>query len=124
MHELFGPETDSHELATKRREAILNDAEFLTLGALAKPLERFRDDDLWARLTRYLDFENADKTSNHAERENREFRKRQKTHYRMRSRESLRALLALLSVRRPVPTAPVKLIRRERSTTNEEELVA
>ena len=125
MHELFGPTTDSHELAAQRREAILNDAGFLSLEALAKPMERFRDNDLWARLTRYLDFENADKTSNHPERENREFRKRQKVHYRMRSRESLRALLTLLGARRPVPTAPVKLIRRRQLTTkNEEELVA
>lgn len=124
MHDLFGPTTDSHELAAQRRDAIVNDAEFLALEALAKPLERFRDDDLFARLTRYLDFENADKTSNHVERENREFRKRQKGHYRMRSRESLRALLTLLSVRRPVPAMPAKLIRREQPTTEQEKQAA
>jgi len=124
MHELFGPTTVSHELAARRREAILNDAEFVALEALAKPLERFRDDDLFARLTRYLGFENADKTSNYVERENREFRKRQKGHYRMRSRASLRALLELLSVRSPVPTMPVKLKWREQPTTEKEELAA
>lgn len=43
------------------------------------------DDDLFHRLTRYLDFEGAKKTSDHVERENREFRKRQKSHYRLRS---------------------------------------
>jgi len=124
MHELFGPTTDSHEIATQRRDAILNDAELLALKALAKPLARVRDDDLFARLTRYLDFENADKTSNHVERENRELRKRQKGHYRMRSRESLLALLTLLSVRRPVPTMPRKLLRKEQPIPRKEELAA
>jgi hypothetical protein len=121
MHELFGPTTDSHELAQQRRDAILNDAGFLALDALAKPMERLGDNDLWARLTRYLDFENADKTSNHPERENRELRKRQKTHYRMRSKRSLCALAALLSVRRPIPAVPIKLRRR---VTREEEQAA
>jgi hypothetical protein len=112
VHELFGPTTDSHDLAEERRQAILNDAEFRALEALAKPLARFGDDDLFARLTRYLDFENADKTSNHVERENRELRKRQKTHYRMRSRRSLCALAELLSVRRPIPAVPIILTTR------------
>jgi hypothetical protein len=124
MHELFGPTTDSHEFAAQRRDAILNDAKFLGLEALTKPMARLRDDDLFARLTRYLDFENADKTSNHVERENREFRKRQKGHYRMRSRETLRALLALLSARHPVPVIPTKLIRREQPTNKKEEELA
>ena len=112
LHELFGPTTDSHELAERRRQEILSNREYLSMDMLSKPLARLRDDDLFARLTHYLDFDNADKTSNHVERENREFRKRQKGHYRMRSRESLRALVELLSVRRPVPTAPVRLKRK------------
>ena len=73
-------------------------------------MDRLRDDDLFARLTRYLDYDNADKTSNHVERENREFRNRQKSHYRMRSRRSLCALLSLLTVRRPAPDRPTKLV--------------
>ena len=55
-------------------------------------VRRLADDDLFRRLTAYLDFENAEKTSNHVERENREFRKRQKSHYRLRSLESICAL--------------------------------
>jgi len=124
FHELFGPTTDSHELAEQRRQAILNDPEFLGLSALSKPLERLRDDDLFERLTRYLDFENADKTSNHVERENREFRKRQKGHYRMRSRASIRALLELLHVRNPVPGRPTKLKPRTTQATKEEKQAA
>jgi len=121
VHELFGPTTDSHALAEERRQAILGDAEFPALEALAKPLARFVDDDLFARLTRYLDFENADKTSNHVERENRELRKRQRVHYRMRSRRSLCALAELLSVRRPIPAVPIRLTGR---ISNKEEVQA
>ena len=124
LHELFGPTTDSQELAEQRRQALLNDPEFLGLSALSKPLERLRDDDLFERLTRYLDFENADKTSNHVERENREFRKRQKGHYRMRSRASIRALLDLLHVRKPVPGVPTKLKPKTTQATQEEKQAA
>jgi len=119
LHELFGPTTDNHEVAEERRQAILKDSEFNGLDALAKPLERLRDDDLFERLTRYLNFENADKTSNHPERENREFRKRQKGHYRMRSRATIRALLELLTVRRPVPTEPRRLKRKPAADKSE-----
>jgi len=41
----------------------------------------------------------ADRTSNDAERKNREFRKRQKGHYRLRSLDSLFALLDLILLR-------------------------
>ncbi len=112
LHELFGPTTDSHELAEQRRRNILEDPEFRNVPSLVKPLGWLGDDELFSRLTRYLDFENADKTSNHVERENREFRKRQKGHYRMRSEQSMRALLELLTVRTPVPGVPAKLKRR------------
>ena len=79
---------------------------------MAKPLQRLADDDLFERLTRYLDFDFADKTSNHVERENREYRKRQKGHYRLRSRASICALLDLLTVRKPIPTTPRRLRRK------------
>jgi hypothetical protein len=123
IHELFGPTTaDSHKKAEERRQAILKDSGFAAMKSLSKVLDRLRDDDLFARLTRYLDFENADKTSNHVERENREFRNRQKTHYRFRSRRSLCALLDLLTVRRPVPGLPTKLRLRVVATIPAEEV--
>jgi len=112
LHELFSPTTDTHELAQQRRQAILSDPEFNGLSALAKPLQRLADDDLFERLTRYLDFDFADKTSNHVERENREYRKRQKGHYRLRSLASICALLDLLTVRKPIPTTPRRLRRK------------
>ena len=120
LHVLFGRTTDSHELAEQRRQEMLSDAEFNVTAGLAKSMDRLRDDDLFERLTRYLDFDNADKTSNHVERENREFRKRQKGHYRIRSRRSLCALLNLLTVRRPVPGQPVRLIPKACSAAEEE----
>lgn len=118
LHELFGPTTTSQTLAEQRRQAILNDEALRATLALSRPLERLQDDELFARLTRYLEFDNADKTSNHVERENREFRNRQKTHYRMRSRRSLVALLDLLSARHVVPDEPRRL--RPRASTVEE----
>jgi transposase-like protein len=109
LHELFGATTQSQAQAEARRQAILGDKEINATTALSTALGRLRDADLFTRLTRYLEFENADKTSNHVERENREFRNRQNTHYRMRSARSLRSLLDLLSARHSVPSAPRRL---------------
>jgi hypothetical protein len=116
LHELFGPTTDSHELAEQRRAAIRQDAEIAQLPEITKFLELLGDDDLFARLTRYLDFDCAEKTSNHVERENREYRKRQKGFYRLRSRESICALLGMLTIRKPVPSKPRKLKLRSQDT--------
>jgi len=112
LHELFGPTTDTQKLAEERRQALLANEEFAGVDGIETVLQRLRDDDLFARLTRYLAFENAEKTSNHVERENREFRKRQKTHYRLRSRESVCALLDLLTVRKQVPAEPQRLRKK------------
>lgn len=124
MYELFGPTTDSHELAQQRREAMLTEPEFEGVPGIDKVLAQLADDDLFARLTRYLDFDNADKTSNHPERENREFRKRQRSHYRLRSLHSLCAFLDLLLTRREPPSEPRKLRRRTSSTEPREEVRA
>lgn len=77
IHELVGTTTTTHELAEERRQAILTDTAFAALAGTETVRRQLANDDLFSRLTRYLDFENADATSNHAERENREFRKRQ-----------------------------------------------
>ncbi len=116
LYELFGPTTDTHDLAGERRRVVVGDATFAELDGLEPVLKDLRNDQLFARLTRYLAFENADKTSNHVERENRDFRKRQRSHYRLRSIESLCAFLDLLLVRRPAPDEPRRLRRRERPT--------
>jgi len=109
-------------VAEQRRQAIIHDQEFISTPGLSKAIGRVCDDDLFARLTRYLDYENAEKTSNHVERENREFRKRQKGHYRFRSRRSLCALLDLLAARHPIPTQPVRLVRKTCDIRADEEV--
>ena len=76
-------------------------------------LKRLGDDELFEKLTRYLDYDNAEKTSNHVERANREYRKHQKGHYRFRSVRSLCSLLDLLLVRKAPPAEPQRLRRKE-----------
>jgi hypothetical protein len=124
MYELFGPTTDSHELARQRREAMLAEPAFQGVPGIDRVLAQLADDDLFARLTRYLDFDNADRTSNHPERENREFRKRQRSHYRLRSLHSLCAFLDLLLTRREPSSEPRKLRRQTTSTEPTEEVRA
>lgn len=123
IHELFGTTTTGAALAEVRRRAILDDAEFQTTPGLEKGLGHLRDDDLFARLTRYLAFENAEKTSNHVERENREYRKRQKGCYRLRSLRSILALASLLRDRIR-PRRVVTLLQRRPPVATPKEVPA
>ena len=96
---LFGPSTQTLSQAETQRKALL---EHLTVeGQLAfQPvMKALKNLDLFRRLTAYLSFENAVKTSNHAERENRSHRHHQKVRYRYRSEHALRALLSYLHYR-------------------------
>lgn len=115
IHTLFGPTTTTTTLAVERRRAILDDEEFKAAKGLTKGLAHVGDDDLFARLTRYLAFDHAEKTSNHVERENREYRKRQKGCYRLRSLGSIRALCSLLRRRRQAVRPHPALVRRPTS---------
>ena len=115
VHELFGATTTPPAAAEGRRKAILADSEFKASSGLEAGLRHLEDDDLFARLTRYLGFENAEKTSNHVERENREYRKRQKGCYRLRSLRSIRALASLLRDRSR-PRRVVTLLQRRPPT--------
>ena len=124
MHELFGPTTDSHELAEERRQSILADHTFQGMRGMADVLADLANDHLFEKLTRYLDFTNADKTSNHPERENRDFRKRQRSHYRLRSLDSMCAFLDLLLIRRAPPAEPRRLHRRPPKTERRKEVRA
>ncbi len=123
IHELFGPTTTTAAQAETRRKAIVDDAEFKAAPGLEKGLAHLQDDDLFARLTRYLGFENAEKTSNHVERENREYRKRQKGCYRLRSLRSIRALASLLRDR-PRPRRVVTPLKRRPPGPTAEEVPA
>lgn len=124
LHELFGPTTTTATLAEERRRAILDDVAFKAAKGLDKVLAYLADDDLFARLTRYLDFDHAEKTSNHVERENREYRKRQKSCYRLRSLASIQALSSLLRARRQVVRPHPALVRRPTPVHAKEVLAA
>jgi len=113
LHDLFSSATTTTEQAQAKRHTILDDAEFTAARFLGEARKLLADDDLFYRLTRYLDFDGAQKTSNHVERENREFRKRQKSHYRLRSLASLCSLLDLLTTRRPITSAPRRIARKK-----------
>lgn len=110
--DLFGPGTTTPEAAQSKRRALLDSCDYQELDGLAPVMKRLSDNDLFARLTRYLSFENAKKTSNHVERENREFRNQQKTRYRFRSLSTISALLEFLLTRRPAPAEPERLQRK------------
>jgi len=120
LHGLFGPTTSDPDQAETKRQAILADEDYAGTEAFRPVLTRLQDDDLFRRLTVYLDYDNAEKTSNHVERENREFRKRQKSHYRLRSLQSICSLLDLLLVRDRPPRALERLRRRSTAPTGEE----
>ena len=108
--------------ANARRATLLADTQFAELASLLPIIAQIRDDALFEKLTVSLDFTNADRTSNHAERENREFRKRQLSHYCLRTVRSMRAFLGLMTTRRPPPKVARRLNRRqtpEIATTNE-----
>lgn len=120
LHDLFGSTTATPEQAETKRQLILADEIFAANDAFRPVLSRLQDDDLFRRLTVYLDYDNAEKTSNHVERENREFRKRQKSHYRLRSLQSICALLDLLLVRDRPPRPFERLRRKSNESTGKE----
>jgi hypothetical protein len=126
VYALFGPEVSTPEEARARRAAILSEYRF-GLPFLKPLLDALRDDTVFERLIVSLQYENAERTTNHVERQNREFRKRMKSHYRMRTHRSRHALLAQmlflprraplrhpagqqrLQPRCPTPTAPTTM---------------
>jgi hypothetical protein len=101
------------EQAQERRRALLADEVFRALPGAATILSALADNEAFAKFTRYLGYENAERTSNHAERENREFRKRQKAHYKLRTERSMKASLALLTTRHHMPAVAKRLVRRQ-----------
>jgi hypothetical protein len=95
VYALFGPDVRDPETARARRDAILSEYKF-GLPFLAPLLRSLREDAGFEKLIVALAYENAERTTNHVERQNREYRKRQKSHYRLRTRRSEDALLGFL----------------------------
>lgn len=112
LYELFSPSTGSAAEAQQHRDAMLKDPAYHKDAAMARVLARLADEGQWQRLIRYHDFDNAQKTSNHVERANREHRRRQRSHYRLRSLRALWALLNLTLMSQPMPSRPIRLTRR------------
>lgn len=117
--DLFGPNTETRAQAEQKRAAICADERMTKLDKSAPLLDKLNDLPLFEKLTAYLHFENAVKTTNHVERENRAHRHRQKVRFRYRSRQALQALLVLLHHRQRPKTyrdgterTIIKLVRR------------
>lgn len=120
VYDLFGPQVQEPDEARRRRREILENKRF-RLPFLEPLLNALEDEVVFERLIVALRYENAERTTNHVERQNREYRKRQKSHYRLRTRRSEDALLArmLFLPRKPPsrhPTGAQKLVPRRPPT--------
>jgi hypothetical protein len=93
FYSLFG--SDDQADAELIRQEILADKRFQADPHLTKSVARLEDDERFHKLTLFLNYENLERTSNHVERDNRRFRKRQKAHYRLRLRETITNALNL-----------------------------
>lgn len=104
------------EQADSLRQEIIANERFSADPNLAKSVARFKDDERFEKLLLHLDYENLDRTSNHVERDNRRFRKRQKAHYRLRLKTTIRNALNLkiqAERRMKAGESPPKLQRRK-----------
>ena len=90
--------------AARRRQRLLQNTDYAASPFLAAPLEILKDDVKFAKVALYLNYKNLNSTSNDVERDNRGFRKGQKSHYRFRSPESLQVYLNCRLLRAGAPT--------------------
>lgn len=107
VYGVFGTKVKAEALA--RRDALVSDPVLGSLLTACGYLTKFKDDVLFGKLVASLDWENAERTSNHVERENRAYRQHQKARYRYRSLRSKKALINLLYVRKVAPEHPRRL---------------
>ena len=112
LHQLFGPRTSGHQAALDTRAALLADQGFTAIAALAPIRKQLAENGLFDKLIAYQDWENAAKTSNAPERKNREHRRRQKRHDRVRSFRTLVSLLDGIAMRTGLHRGVVRLRRR------------
>ena len=96
---IFGSSTTLQE-AEEKRLAICSSSLFQSKEVFSKALKKLEDKELFEKLTAYLQFENAVKTTNHVEGKNRSYRQRQKVRYRFRCESSIHALLIHLHYRK------------------------
>ncbi len=90
-YQLFNPTDNSPEAARTNREKMINNPRYQEIPALKALLDKLADEALFTKLTVFLDYENLDRTTNDAERTNRDTKRRQqRQHYRLRSEASNR----------------------------------
>lgn len=113
---LFQKEQTIDEAWTKLR-AMRENTQFEEFPHLQLALKRLANKKFEKMIT-FLDYENLDATTNHVERTNRWFRKRQKTHYRNRKERTITNMLkADLIGRSGNPGKPIRLMRRRKADT-------
>lgn len=98
--------------AKDRWRHLISKPEYVASPYLAGALKILKDEGKFDKVAIYLNYANLNSTSNDVERDNRGFRKRQKTHYRFRDRGSLEALLRRRLVEAGAPTTSERLRRR------------
>lgn len=98
--------------ANRRREAMLANAEFAASPYLTGAMKILADGAKFAKVALFLSYANLDSTSNAPERDNRGFRKRQKTHYRLRDKRGIEVMLRRRQLRAGAPATAEKLRRR------------
>ena len=86
--------------------------EYTASPYLATALKILKDEVKFDKVAVYLSYANLNSTSNDVERDNRGYRKRQKTHYRFRDEKSIEALLKRRLIEAGEPTRREKLKRR------------
>lgn len=99
-------------MANERWELLIKRSEYVGSPYLAGALKILGDEERFDKVALHLSYANLNSTSNDVERDNRGFRKRQKTHYRFRDRESIEALLKRRLVEAGPPTSAHRLRRR------------
>ncbi len=88
-YQLFSLTDNTPTSARAKRDQMVNNSDEQDEPALNTLLEKLKNDALFSKLTVFLDFENSERTSNDAERTNRDTRRRQQQqHYRYRKESS------------------------------------
>lgn len=108
---LFG-KNQTKEMAFQQLASMLANPDYSTNVHLRSAMARLGKGKFPKMIT-FLDYENLEHTTNHVERTNRWFRKRQKTHYRNRLDRTIRNMLKADLMRwSENPPSPVRLTRR------------
>lgn len=111
-YQLFDPTGNSLDIAHARRAQLVNRSEYQAVPALKAILDKLADDDIFHKLTVFLEYHNLDRTTNDAERTNRDTKRRQQQqHYRLRSESSNARAIENATVLRGI-SATRRLLRR------------